>query len=121
MKIDCSIALDILSMANLFILLFGLRGRERSDRAGRAYFQIILLVLAFLSLDVAYLALYGRPWARAAIAAVKSAKQISRSQKRRSSLLRETVGFSMRSPRFRTAYTGSPRRCTPCRTCQIPQ
>ena len=53
MKIDCSIALDILSMANLFILLFGLRGRERSDRAGRAYFQIILLVLAFLSLDVA--------------------------------------------------------------------
>ncbi|MBU5418571.1 GGDEF domain-containing protein [Acetanaerobacterium sp. MSJ-12] len=73
MKIDCSIALDILSMANLFILLFGLRGRERSDRAGRAYFQIILLVLAFLSLDVAYLALYGRPWARAAIAAVKSA------------------------------------------------
>ena len=73
MKIDCSIALDILSMANLFILLFGLRGRERSDRAGRAYFQIVLLVLAFLALDVAYLALYGRPWARVVIATVKSA------------------------------------------------
>ncbi len=60
-------------MANLFILLFGLRGRERSGRANRAYFQIILLVLAFLALDVAYLALYGRPWARAAIAAAKTA------------------------------------------------
>lgn len=73
MRIDCSIALDVLSMANLSILLFGLRGRERGDRANRAYFQIVLLVLAFLALDVAYLALYGRPWARVAIAAVKSA------------------------------------------------
>ena len=74
MDVNCSVALDALSIVYMLILLYNLRQRARREPSGRRYFWLLAAISAFLALDIAYLLLSGQtaPAARLGMKAAKS-------------------------------------------------
>lgn len=58
MNIECSVALNLLSMIYMLILLFNLRHKCKWDSLNRQYCQILTAVCLFLGLDILYLLFY---------------------------------------------------------------
>lgn len=75
MDVNCSVALDALSIVYMLILLYNLRQRARREPSGRRYFWLLAAICAFLALDIAYL-LLSRQTAPAARLGMKAAKSL---------------------------------------------
>ena len=58
MNIECSVALNLLSIIYMLILLFNLRHKCKWDSLNRQYCQILTAVCLFLGLDILYLLFY---------------------------------------------------------------
>lgn len=61
MNIAGSIALDLLSISYMLILVINLGQKSKKGTLDHQYFFIMIMVCAFLILDLLYLSLYGRP------------------------------------------------------------
>ena len=74
MNIECSIALDALSIVYMLILLLNLKHRHRRELLNDQYSQTTVMICVFLALDILYLLFYGSadPLSQLALKAVKS-------------------------------------------------
>ncbi len=75
MRLEASIALDALSIVYMLILIAGQTQTQKRDRLNHLYFQIMLAIALFLSLDIVYLLLHGSvgPFSHALLKIAKSA------------------------------------------------
>lgn len=75
MRLEASIALDALSIVYMLILIASLKQTQKRDHLNHLYFQIMLAIALFLSLDIVYLLLYGSvgPLSHALLKIAKSA------------------------------------------------
>jgi hypothetical protein len=60
MNIEVSLALDTFSIVYMLILLLNLGRKNKAEVLDSIYFLVVIVICIFLSLDIAYLSLYGR-------------------------------------------------------------